>query len=55
MADVVLTWWSRLHPTGPERDERGTTALEWVMIVALLVSAVVLVATAGTAWTRNAA
>ena len=55
MADVALTWWTRLHPTSPDRDERGTTAVEWVMIVALLLSAVVLVATFGTSWAGDAA
>ena len=50
MADVALAWWSTLHPAGPDRDERGATAVEWMMVVALLLSAVVLVAALGTSF-----
>ena len=50
MADVALARWSTLYPTGPDRDERGATAVEWMMIVALLLSAVVLVAALGTSF-----
>ena len=35
------------HPARPDRDERGTTAVEYLMVVALLVAAVVLVTTLG--------
>ena len=55
MADVALAWWSSVHPTGADRDERGATAVEWMMIVALLLSAVVLVAAFGSSWTGDAA
>ena len=54
MADVVRAWWTLLHPTGPDRAERGATAVEWVMIVALLLSAVVLVSAFGTSWAGHA-
>jgi Flp pilus assembly protein TadG len=55
MADVVLAAWTRCRPTGAARDECGATALEWVMIVALLLSAVVLVTAFGTSWTGDVA
>jgi len=55
MADVALAWWSSVHPTGPDRDERGATAVEWMMIVALLLSAVVLVAAFGTSFAGDVA
>jgi hypothetical protein len=55
MADVALAAWTRFRPTGPERDERGATSLEWVMIVALLLSAVVLAASFGTSWAGDVA
>jgi hypothetical protein len=45
MADVVLAWWTSVR--GADADERGTTVVEYLMIVALLGSAAVLVATFG--------
>ena len=45
MADVVLAWWIGAQREGA--DEQGTTVVEYVMIVALLLAAVVLVATFG--------
>jgi Flp pilus assembly pilin Flp len=53
MVDVVLAWWSR-HPEHVVRDERGATALEWVMVVALCLAAVVLVGTLGASLTGSA-
>ncbi len=55
MADVVLAASTRFRPTGAARNERGATTLEWVMIVALLLSAVVLVTAFGTSWTADVA
>jgi Flp pilus assembly pilin Flp len=45
MADVVLAWW--IEAQRWRADERGTTVVEYLMIVALLFAAVVLVATFG--------
>ena len=53
MVDVVLEWWGRMGPARAARDERGTTALEWVMVAALCLSAVVLVGSLGTSWVGN--
>jgi Flp pilus assembly pilin Flp len=52
---VVLAASTRFRPTGEARNERGATAVEWVMIVALLLSAVVLVAAFGASWTGDVA
>jgi Flp pilus assembly pilin Flp len=35
---------------GSRPDERGATAVEWMMIVGLAVAALVLVATLGSGW-----
>jgi Flp pilus assembly pilin Flp len=47
MDDLVLAWWSRVHAAGLERGERGTTVVEYLMVVALLLAAVVLVTSLG--------
>jgi hypothetical protein len=47
MDDVVLAWWTLGRDAGSGTDERGTTLVECVMLLAMLLSAVVLVATLG--------
>ena len=54
MGDVAFAWCSRLASVNTARDERGTTAIDWVMVVALCLSAVVLVLSFGGAWAGNA-
>jgi Flp pilus assembly pilin Flp len=53
MVDVVRDWWGRIRPERAARDERGTTALEWVMVAGLCLSAVVLVGSLGASWVGN--
>jgi len=55
MDDLVLAWWSRVHSVAPERGEQGTTVVEYVMIVALLLAAVVLVMSLGPSMVGDAA
>jgi hypothetical protein len=45
MDDVMLAWWIRTR--GADADERGATVIEYLMVVALFVAAVVLVTTLG--------
>jgi len=45
MADVAVAWWTGARRRGA--DERGATGVEYLMIVALLLAAAVLVATFG--------
>jgi hypothetical protein len=51
MLDVVHTWWSRLHPADGVDGERGTTTLEYLMLVALVVATIVTVASLGASLT----
>jgi hypothetical protein len=44
--DVLRTWWTGIVATGTG-DERGTTAVDWLMVVALCIAAVVLLTTFG--------
>jgi hypothetical protein len=47
MDDVVLAWSNGARDAGSGADERGTTVVEYLMLLALVLSAVVLVATLG--------
>jgi hypothetical protein len=47
MDDVVLAGWTRRRDAGSGADERGTTVVEYLMLLAMVLSAVVLVATLG--------
>jgi hypothetical protein len=47
MLDVVQTGWSHVHPADGFGDERGTTTLDYVMVVALVVATVVMLASVG--------
>jgi hypothetical protein len=49
MYDMVLAVWSRLRAV--DGDERGTTTLEYVMFVALIVATVVFAASLGASLT----
>ena len=47
MDDLMLACWNRVHAVGLERSEQGTTVVEYMMVVALLLAAVVLVTSLG--------
>ena len=51
MDDGLLAWWIRTRRA--DTDERGATVVEYLMIVALCLAAVVLVATLGASLTGD--
>jgi hypothetical protein len=55
MDDLMLAWCNRVHAVGLERSERGTTVVECMMVVALLLAAVVLVTSLGASMAGNVA
>jgi Flp pilus assembly pilin Flp len=52
MGDVMLAWWTRARTA--DADELGATVVEYLMVVALLVAAAVLVTTLGVLLAGNA-
>jgi pilus assembly protein Flp/PilA len=46
MSDMVLAFWTRLQNLKLDADERGATAVEYGMIVALIAAVIIVAVTA---------